>query len=61
MSTASDKQISYIQSLIQRKHGVSATHGIPAALRSKYGLSQREAKWGMTKAEASELIDALRG
>ncbi len=56
-SNATAKQMSYIASLLQRKHGRDT---INAGIRAEYGLSQREAKGGMTKAEASELIDQLK-
>lgn len=57
--SATSKQISYIQSLISKRHGHSATHSIPAALRRKYGLTAREARYEMTRSEASDLIGRL--
>jgi hypothetical protein len=54
---ATPKQTSYIESLLQRRYG---SHYITAQVRRDHGLSQRAAKGGMTKAEASSLIDALR-
>jgi hypothetical protein len=56
-TNATPKQMSYIASLLQRKHGRDT---INAAIRGEYGLSQREAKGGMTKAEASALIERLK-
>jgi len=55
--SATPKQMSYIGSLLRRKHGHST---INAGIRKEYGLTQREAKGGMTKPEASALIDQLR-
>jgi len=57
MPDATPKQVSYIATLLKQKHGRDT---INAAIRGEYGLSQREAKGGMTKAEASALIDQLK-
>jgi hypothetical protein len=54
---ATPKQMSYIAMLLQRKEGRDT---ISAGISAKYGLSQREAKGNMTKAEASALIDQLK-
>ena len=54
---ATPKQTSYIEALLQRHYG---SPWITSQVRRDHGLSQRAAKGGMTKAEASALIDALR-
>lgn len=54
------KQTNYIQHLIRERHGITCTHGIPANLRRKYRLTNREAQWGMSVARASALIDDLK-
>lgn len=56
-NSATPKQLSYIATLLKRKHGRDT---INAGISAQYGLSQREAKGGMTKAEASALIDQLK-
>lgn len=56
-ATATPRQMDYIASLLRAKHGRSR---INAGIRAQYGLSQREARGQMTKAEASALIDQLK-
>jgi hypothetical protein len=54
---ATDKQISYIISLYNQIHGT--THGYLSQCKDLL-LTQREKRGGMTKAEASAHIDALK-
>jgi hypothetical protein len=56
VTTASEKQIDYILSLYNSIHGTR--HGYLS--QTDLPLSQREKRGGMTKSEASALIDELR-
>lgn len=57
MTTATEKQVDYLLALYNRVHGTS--HGYLSQCR-ELSLTQREAKGGMTKAEASAHIDELK-
>lgn len=54
---ATEKQIGFIISLYNRVHGTSHAYLYQC---TALGLTQREKKGGMTKAEASAIIDQLK-